>query len=710
MRFFILLFFISNISFSQESFTLDQIKSYPFPNELTGSSDASKIAWAFDEEGKRNIYVAMGPKFVARRLTSYMEDTGQELSSVSISSDGNWIVYIRGGDFGSNWDDELPVNPTFNPIPPKVQIWAVAFSGGDPIMIDEGINPVISPLSNEIAYIKDGQIWISSIDGKGDPKKIFHSRGRNGSHSWSPDGSKIAFVSYRGDRSFIGIYEGANLASAGMLMNLSEKNIKWMNPSFDRDTSPRWSPDGKEIVYIRQPGAAGKPSSILGGKHNPWKILKTDVKSMVSKELWTAPKTLRGSYPRTQGGTNLHWASNRIVFLSYHDGWQHLYSISENGGNALLLTPGDFMCEYIKLSPDKKSIVFTANTGDDNYDIDRRHIVHVSVDKSDMKVLTNGIGLEWTPLITGDLKHVVYISATSTRPPLPTILDLGTNKKKILAQDRIPKDFPLEKMVIPTQIKFKSTDGIEVYATKFEKNDNKKNKPAIIYIHGGPPRQMLLGWHYSSYYSNAYALNQYLASKDFVVISVNYRLGIGYGYEFHNPIDGGTRGASEYKDVKAAGLWLRDQNYIDEDRIYVYGGSYGGYLTAMALGRDSQLFSGGVDIHGVHDRTLYGYLNTINYEKAPDYELARKTAWESSPIADINTWKSPVLIIHADDDRNVYFKQSTDLVQRLRNKKVYMETMVIVDDTHHFMMFENQMKVNKSTADFLSRLARGEIN
>ena len=710
MRLFILLFFLSFSCFSQEEFSLDQIKSYPFPNELTGSSDASRIAWAFDEQGKRNIYVAEGPTFIARRLTSYMDDTGQELSSVSISSDGNWVVYIRGGDFGSNWDDDLPVNPTFNPDPPKVQIWSVPFKRGDPIMIDEGINPVISPLSNEIAYIKDGQIWISTIDGEGDPKKIFHSRGRNGSHSWSPDGSKIAFVSYRGDRSFIGIYEAANLASGGILSDLSEKSIKWINPSFDRDTSPRWSPDGKEIVYIRQPGAAGKPSSILGRKHNPWKIVKTDINSLESKELWTAPKTLRGSYPRTQGGTNLHWATNRIVFLSYHDGWQHLYSISENGGKALLLTPGDFMCEYIKLSPDKKSLVFTANTGDDKYDIDRRHIVKVSVDKSDMKVLTNGIGLEWTPLVTGDLRYVAYISATSTRPPLPTILDLGTNEKKILAQNRIPDDFPSEKMVIPTQIKFKSTDGIQVYATKFEKNDNKKNKPAIIYIHGGPPRQMLLGWHYSSYYSNAYALNQYLASKDFVVISVNYRLGIGYGYEFHNPIDGGTRGASEYKDVKAAGLWLKDQNHIDNDRIYVYGGSYGGYLTAMALGRDSQLFSGGVDIHGVHDRTLYGYLNSINYEKASDYELARETAWESSPIADVNTWKSPVLIIHADDDRNVYFKQSTDLVQRLRNTDVYMETMVIVDDTHHFMMFDNQMRVNKSTADFLSRLASGEIN
>ena len=315
MRYFVLFLFISNLSYSQPDFTLDQIKSYPFPNELTGSSETPRIAWAFDEEGKRNIYVAEGPSFIARRLTSYMDDTGQELSSVSISSDGNWIVYIRGGDFGSNWDDELPVNPTFNPDPPKVQIWSIPFSGGDPIMIDEGINPVISPLSDQIAYIKEGQIWVSSIDGEGESKKLFHSRGRNGSHSWSPDGLKIAFVSYRGDRSFIGVYKD------------EKSNIKWINPSFDRDTSPRWSPDGNEIVYIRQPGAAGEPDSILGARHVPWKLVKSDINTMVSEELWEAPKTIRGSYPRTQGGANLHWAHKSIVFLSYHDGWQHLYSI-----------------------------------------------------------------------------------------------------------------------------------------------------------------------------------------------------------------------------------------------------------------------------------------------------------------------------------------------------------------------------------------------
>ena len=140
---------------------------------MTGSLESPRIAWAFDEEGLRNIYVAEGPKYVSRKLTGYMEDTGQELSSVSISADGNWIIYIRGGDFGSNWDDELPINPTFDPFPPKVQIWSVPFNGGDPILIDEGTGPVISPNSDKIAFIKLGQIWVSPIDGEGEPKNFF---------------------------------------------------------------------------------------------------------------------------------------------------------------------------------------------------------------------------------------------------------------------------------------------------------------------------------------------------------------------------------------------------------------------------------------------------------------------------------------------------------------------------------------------------------
>jgi dipeptidyl aminopeptidase/acylaminoacyl peptidase len=245
-----------------------------------------------------------------------------------------------------------------------------------------------------------------------------------------------------------------------------------------------------------------------------------------------------------------------------------------------------------------------------------------------------------------------------------------------------------------------------VHADMFEPSNSNGKKPAIVYIHGGPPRQMLLGWHYSDYYSNAYASNQYLASLGFVVLSVNYRLGIGYGFDFHQPASAGMAGASEYLDIKAAGEFLGQQANVDATKIGVYGGSYGGFLTALALGRDSKLFAAGVDIHGVHDFVAgRAQLSppTDRYEKAPDLQKAIEVAWRSSPVAYVDSWRSPVLIIHADDDRNVRFSQSTDLVRRLENKGVLMETMVIVDDTHHWMKYSNAVKVYEATADYFVR-------
>jgi dipeptidyl aminopeptidase/acylaminoacyl peptidase len=297
------------------------------------------------------------------------------------------------------------------------------------------------------------------------------------------------------------------------------------------------------------------------------------------------------------------------------------------------------------------------------------------------------------------------ISTTAQQPPLPAVMSFNKGILKVLAKNLIHSSFPQSALVTPKQVTFKAPDGVTVHGQLFEATGGSSKKPAIIYVHGGPPRQMLLGWNYSDYYSNAYAYNQYLASLGFTVLSVNYRLGIGYGYKFHQADKGGTMGVSEYQDVKAAALWLAGQPSIDASRIGIYGGSYGGYLTAMALAKDSKLFAAGVDIHGVHDRTVPSRNNlaTQRYEKAPDADLAAEVAWQSSPVSYVNTWTSPVLIIHGDDDRNVPFSQSTDLVKRLEAKGVPLETLVIVDDTHHWMKHSNGIKVGEATADFFKR-------
>ncbi|HKP81525.1 MAG TPA: prolyl oligopeptidase family serine peptidase [Pyrinomonadaceae bacterium] len=682
-------------AYAQRSFTVEQVKSYPFPNELTASATGARIAWAFNERGARNVWVAEGPEFKARRLTNYETDDGQELTSLSISADGKYVVYVRGGDHGSNFDSAVAVNPALSTTQMKVQIWSVPFVGGEPKLLGEGDDPLISPKSDKVVFVKDRGIWSAPPDGSTPAKRFFYARGECGSPEWSPDGAKLAFVSNRGDHSFIGVYTNDSTP------------IVYLAPSTSRDLSPRWSPDGKRIVFVRRPGNGGAPELILEQRPQAWSIWTADVTTGEALQLWKSPFTLRGSLPTTHGETNLHWAAaNRIVFLSYLDGQPHLYSIPENGGEPLLLTSGNYMAEYISISNDRRYLLFAGNAGTDADDIDRRHIVKVPVNRAEPVVMTAGKGLEWTPFVTGDGKYIAYMSATAQRPPLPTVMPAAGGKSTTLAEDRIPRDFPTAQLVVPKKVVYKAPDGIEIHGQLFEAAGGATKKPAIVYVHGGPPRQMLLGWHYSDYYTNAYALNQYLASRGYVVLSVNYRLGIGYGHDFHRPPNAGAQGAAEYQDVKAGAEYLQRLAQVDAKRIGIYGGSYGGFLTALALARDSQLFAAGVDIHGVHNWTAERAASLLEnrYEKPPDVQRALDVAWESSPVSSIATWKSPVLLIHGDDDRNVRFSQTTDLVRRLEKAGVAYEELVIPDDTHHFMRHTNLVKVDSAVAAFFDRV------
>jgi dipeptidyl aminopeptidase/acylaminoacyl peptidase len=693
-----ILAFLLPVSTVAQSIDATAVRAYPFPQNLTAAGTGSRIAWTFNEEGKRNVFVAEAPSFEARKLTSYDTDDGQEITSLSISADGQHVVYVRGGEHGSNWDDEVVVNPASLPVMPKLAIWPVPFAGGTPKMIVEaGDYPSISPDSRTIAFLKDRQVWSAPIDGSAPAKRLLTARGTQGDIEWSPDGSRLAFVSGRGTHSFIGIYES------------EEKPIRWIAASTSRDGSPRWSPDGKQVAFVRRQGAGGPPQKVLERRHNPWSIWTADITTGKAQQIWKAPETLRGSPPTTHGGTNLAWAANgRIVFLSYMDGWPHLYSISERGGEAMLLTPGEYMAEHISLSPDRRHLVFAANAGTTPGDIDRRHVVKVPVDRAAPEVLTPGTGLEWFPVVTGDGQWIAYIGATAQRPPLPMAMAFSgsTRNSRVIAQDRIPAGFPAAQLVTPEKVTFRAADSVTVHGQLFVPRGGSAKKPAIVYVHGGPPRQMLLGWNYSDYYSNAYAVNQYLASKGFVVLAVNYRLGIGYGHDFHVPPNGGMRGASEYQDIVAAGEFLRAHPRVDGSRIGIYGGSYGGYLTALALAKNSDLFAAGVDIHGVHNYTSGNgqRLGMGQWEYEPtDRDSAATVAWNSSPVAYVSTWKSPVLFIHGDDDRNVRFAETLDMLQRVKSAGVPYEEIVIPDDTHHWMLHRNNLMVNAAIADFFER-------
>src|ERR1700678_1809241 len=671
---FLLLGPLAHGATAHATFTMAQMLHYPYATELASAERGDAIAWVRDFEGARNVWFAHGPDFAPVQLTRYAEDDGQEITQLTFSPDGTRLVYVRGGDHDANWPAEgnLAPDPNSSPVQPFTSIWAVPANGGTPVKIDEGDAPVISA-RGQIGYIKDDHVWISSLDGA-KPERLFFDRGKDSDLAWSPDGSRLAFVSNRADHSFIGIYTSKTTP------------LLYLTPSTNKDESPIWSPDGTRIAYTRRAGDGGLPRAILTREPRPWSIWIASASDGSGQAVWKSPNTLAGSFPDVAGGANLHWAAgNRLVFMAYLDEWPHLYSVAAAGGMPVLLTPGAFMVEHVAESRDQRFMIYDANTGSTAGDDDRRHLFRVAVDHPGSVALTSGESLEWTP-VGAAADRVAFVAATPQQPPTVAISSLdGAHRATLPAATNA--EFPTAQLIAPKQVTFKAADGTLVHGQLFDRGAAKSGdrKPGVIFLHGGPPRQMLLGWSYMDYYSNGYAVNQYLAAHGFVVLSVNYRLGIGYGLAFHHPEHAGFAGAAEYQDVVAGARFLQSLSSVDGKRIGVWGGSYGVYLTALALARNSDIFKAGVGLHGVHDWSRLidsrggnrpGRFGGGDGEKPPE------VAWNSSPDAPVDAWKSPVLLIQGDDDRNVHFQQTVDLARRLEERNVPFEELVLPNEIH----------------------------
>jgi dipeptidyl aminopeptidase/acylaminoacyl peptidase len=391
------------------------------------------------------------------------------------------------------------------------------------------------------------------------------------------------------------------------------------------------------------------------------------------------------------------------MFPWERDGWTHLYAVPSSGGSATLLTPGAFEVEDVTLASDRRSVLYNSNQGD----IDRRHVWRVAPGSAP-EAVTRGTGIEWNPAPLGDGSAIAYLRADGRTPGQP-VVQIGNGAPRELAPASIPSSFPAAALVEPEAVTITAADGMSIPAQLFKPavqgraaSSGQGRHPAVIFFHGGSRRQMLLGWHYLAYYHNTYAFNQYLASRGYVVLSVNYRSGIGYGLDFREALDYGAAGASEYQDVVGAGLYLRSRPDVDPARIGLWGGSYGGYLTAMGLSRAPELFAAGVDLHGVHDWTVVIRNFQPGFNPEARQEVARR-AFLSSPMSSIDGWRAPVLVVHGDDDRNVPFSETVDLVEQLRKRNVVVEQMIFPDEVHGFLLHRNWLRAFTAAADFFER-------
>lgn len=696
-------------------FTIDDVLSAPYCSNLTPGSD--RIAWVTYTEGVRTIQVHTLTGNQTRTVFDARTDDGQDLGDLRFSADGRLLAYVRGGSRNAAG---FSPNPTSNPAGAEQAVYVVPADGSRlAVRVAVGSHPVFAPDNKTLLFGQGGQLYVANLDTLAKPtaRKLLTARGSLSDYSWSPDGTKVLFTSDRGYHRLIGVYDR------------NAQTVTWLAPGVDRDDSPVWSPDGRRVAFIRVPGKKhDERHNIQGG--NRFAVWTADVATGEGRELWHSPGD-DGGFAQYYPAEPLRWtAANQLLFYSEHDNWMHLYRLAADGrdaGRATDLTPGNYEVEETDVSPDGRYVYYSSNNpARDPLDADRRHIWRVDVFGGRTELMTPGGGIETSPVLVGE--YVVYRSAGVNRSTGIAYRKPGFTTETYLSSG-MPTRFPYSNLSLfrPRQVTFKAADGTVIHGQLFEppvirtitnddsppnsrksparlpKPESAPKRPALIFLHGGPMRQMLLGWHYrGTYYANAYAMNQYLASRGYVVLAVNYRTGIGYGRAFRRADKQGPRGASEYQDVVAAAEYLRGRPDVNPQKIGLWGGSYGGYLTALGLARNSDQFVAGVDLHGVHDWSW----RDPNYAPGGEWGIGDdevKQAFASSPNSALDGWRSPCLFIHGDDDRNVGFAETVDLVQKLRDRNVPTEVLVFPDEVHSFLLHKTWLRAYHAMADFFDK-------
>ena len=417
-----------------------------------------------------------------------------------------------------------------------------------------------------------------------------------------------------------------------------KREVRWGSPILSADgaiaVSSVRAADNTERWFVRIDPATGK----------------TTVLDHIKDEAWIR-----------DGGQGWLPDSRRFWFLAEHDGWMHLYVVdaSASSPGRKQLTTGKFEVEAVELSPDARTFYLQSSEVHPG----ERHLYAMSVDGGARTKLTAQAGSH-QGAISPDNSTLGLVSSSANRPPEVFVMPnrAGAAVSKVTTSPTA--EWSAHKWVEPQLVTYKSRDGKDVYARLYTpemvgaRRDPKA--PAVVFVHGAGYLQNAHKY-WSSYYRE-YMFHHLLAARGYVVLDPDYRASAGYGRDWRTAIYR-WMGGHDLNDVVDGAAYLVKSHRVNAGRIGVYGGSYGGFITLMALFTSPDTFAAGAALRPVTDWTHYnhGYTSNILNEPQTDAEAYRK----SSPIYFAEGLKAPLLIAHGMVDTNVHFQDSVRLAQRL---------------------------------------------
>ena len=663
---------------SKPHLTIEQLIEIKHPSDPVWSPDGKRVAFIWDRADIRNLYVANA------------DGSGKPVQLTSFP-DGN--VH---GVFWNEDSDTLY-------FPHEGDLWQVPATGGAPKPVwnklDRGTGYVPSPDGKRVAFVRTaspdannkGNDLIIRWFSDGAESTVTHDDISIHGILWSPDGKSVAYTA------------GSKTIPHDESPTYSGAKLVYRNPEYVPGQIYALKLDGGKPVAIAQPGHYGGLAWIDANRlvfdsqskdYKKYFINVADASTGIVKVIHEITEEKFWSIPDWGEAGAQPWPSpdgKWIAFLSDEDGWDHVYVMPSTGGAAVQITKGKFEAWRPAWSHDSKRVAFDANLEDKPGD----RVLGVATIGDDPSHATvtylpaaPGTNIEphWSE---GDGRLAYQHTDTQNSADLFVTAPVA-GAKPVRLTDSMPSGMDRSQFVEPQFVHYPGADGQQVPGWLFvPKNINKNVKhPTILWIHGDGVNQNYDGWHVQRNYAVYYSIHQYFLQKGYIVFAPDYRGSIGYGRDWRTGVHMDV-GGKDAKDAWMAANYLKTLPFVDPDRIGIWGLSYGGFFTLIAMTDQPKLFKCGVDVAGVADYVMY-----YNDPYHGDWTASRigtpqenpQVYANASPISHIDRLERPLLVLHGTADVNVPFLESVWLMDEAlkKGKGPLVDFMIYPGEFHYF--------------------------